>query len=226
MRRPLAGRLHRATPHDASLRGRAAYLHVGLVAGARPLTPHIPHRPFVALIPLVLLLVATMVVLSSSPARANTRLVIADGISILMPRGFQHTVTRPEEGAGGVTLFEVRDGPDALVVVIYRASPGKAAPGANQALELHADELATRLGTATRVRREALGISLLGARRPTHHLHHVAHERLAWVVAADLGSEGRANGRALTVVCSALHLPGSPNAAAFMRMAESLMSAR
>lgn len=167
-----------------------------------------------------------MLVLVSAEARANTRLVIADGISILMPRGFQHTVTRPDEGAGEVTLFEVRDGPDALVVVIYRSSAARAAPSAGQALELHGAELASRMGENTRTRLEVAGLSLFGARRPTQHLHHAERERLAWVVAADVAGEKRAGGRGLTVVCSALYLPGSPNAAAFLRMAESLMSAR
>lgn len=167
-----------------------------------------------------------MLALVSAEARANTRLVIADGVSILMPRGFQHTVTRPDEGAGGVTLFEVRDGPDALVVVIYRSSPGKDAKPASQALEIHAAELASRLGTSTRVRREVSGLSLLGARRPTQHLQHTGRERVAWVVAAEVVGDGRAGGAGLTVVCSALYLPGSPNAAAFQRMAESLMSSR
>jgi hypothetical protein len=171
-------------------------------------------------------LLALLFVLSPAPAFANTRLVIADGVSILMPRGFQHTVTRPEEGAPGVTLFEVRDGADALVVVIYRASAGKAAPSANQALEIHTAELAALLGAGTRVRREVAGLSLLGARRPTQHLHLAERERLAWVVAAELVREDRKGGAAVTVVCSALHQPGSPNAAAFQRMAESLMSAR
>lgn len=210
----------RPTPRCASPRDRSASRGEGLFAGVRPLD-----RP-IRLAHLVLLVLLLTFVATSPPARANTRLVIADGVSILMPRGFQHTVTRPEEGAGGVTLFEVRDGPDALVVVIYRGSSGKAAPGVSQALELHTEELATRLGAATRARREVLGVSLFGARRPTQHLHHPERERLGWVVAADVASGGRAGGHALTVVCSALHLPGSPNAAAFLRMAESLMSSR
>lgn len=220
MRRLLRGSGPVATPRRKSLHVLSATRRPSPKGGARPLVDHSPHGP------LVFLLIALLLVLSSPPAQANTRLVIADGVSILMPRGFQHTVTRPDEGAGHVTLFEVRDGPDTLVVVIYRGLPGKAAPLASQALESHAAELVTRLGSATRVRREVAGLSLLGARRPTQHLHHAARERLAWVVAADVAGEGRAGGPGLTVVCSALHLPGSPNAAAFVRMAESLVSAR
>lgn len=161
---------------------------------------------------------------ATTPAHANTRLAIAEGVSVLMPSGFHYAVTRPSEGLESVTLFEVRDGDDVLVVVIYGSKGGKNPPSAELALEIHTAELAERLGQAVRSRREVAGLSLFGARRPTQHLHlSQPAERLAWVVAAELGSKGKAGGPELTVVCSALVVVGSPNTAAFTRMAESLM---
>lgn len=151
-------------------------------------------------------------------ARANTRLVVADGVSLVLPPGFHHELTQID---GRATLFEVHDGSDTLVVVVYRADKG-GVPGAAAALDVHLDEVTSRLNQRPRVTHEPLGLSLLGERRPTARLHTKGdRERLGWVVAADAfkGKTPR-----VTVVCSALHLPGSPNAAAFAQIAASITS--
>jgi hypothetical protein len=136
----------------------------------------------------------------------------------MLPPGFQHEVTRVDERA---TMFEVRDGSDSLVIVVYRGTHG-VVPGASTALATHVEELAEALGGRARVSHEPQGLLLLGERRMTAHLQNKdPHERVGWVVAADAlkGEVARA-----TVVCSSLHLAGSPNAAAFVRIAASINS--
>ena len=149
-------------------------------------------------------------------ARANSRVVIADGVSLVLPPGFHHEVSQIDDRA---TLFSLRDGSDTMVVVVYRAQKG-GAPGASAALDTHLDEVTTRLRQRPRITHESLGLTLLGDRRPTARIHiQGPHERLGWVVAADV-----VKGRRATVVCSAIHLPGSPNAAAFAQIAASISS--
>ncbi len=165
-----------------------------------------------------LFLLWTFLLLGTGLARANTRLAIAEGVSLVLPPGFQHELVRADER---VTVFEVRDGSDTLVVVVYRAVK-KTVPGAPASLSVHVEELVHALGGQTRVNHEPLGLVLLGERRSTAHLHTLDPQgRVGWVVAADAvkGDDTRA-----TIVCSALYLPGSPNAQAFVRIAASLTS--
>lgn len=144
---------------------------------------------------------------------ANTRLVIGEGVSVNLPGGLVHRVLREE---GKADLFEVRDGSDTMVIVVYRAA---SAPQPEAARALHVEELVARLD-GVELSDDPRGVSLLGAPRRTTRLSvGTPRPRRGWVVAAETGGK-----KARTVVVAALFAPGSPNEALFAAVASSVKS--
>ena len=155
-------------------------------------------------------LAVLMCVALSSAAQAvepdGQRVTIGERVTLAVPSD----MTRDARSLGPRgDMLTVADGSDVMVVVVYRKVGNDRAPRPAEALEVHAAELETALGPASRrsgTRR------VMGREAPSVHLAFTRGdvERDAWVVAFE--SLGR------TIVVSALTVRGSPNEATMVTM--------